>query len=106
MHSHTGGCGDVLERDPKLLMADIRNEIISHLTARNLYKLVYDQETVEVEYEKTEELRQWEMYNRLRQGRIYYEFVKGCGHRRPSESALKYYRSLPDVEKVREINRV
>ncbi len=106
MHGGTGGCGDVLERDPELVMQDIRNEITSHWTAQNVYKVVYDPDTLEVDYPKTEELRQREREDRIKRGRKFKTFQREWLKRRPPETALKYYGSWPDAKKVREIVRI
>ena len=39
-----GGYGDVLERDPEAVMADLEADYISHPTAREIYCVVYDEE--------------------------------------------------------------
>jgi acetophenone carboxylase len=38
------GYGDVLERDPEMVMKDLRNGMVTHWAAKNLYKLAYDLE--------------------------------------------------------------
>src|SRR3546814_2841916 len=38
-----GGYGDVLERDPELVMKDLREDLMSHENAHDIYKVVYDQ---------------------------------------------------------------
>ena len=48
-----GGYGDVLERDPEAVIADLEADYISHDTAREIYFVVYDQETLAVDVEAT-----------------------------------------------------
>lgn len=102
----TGGYGDVLERDPALVMADLKYEIISHWTAKNIFKVVYDPETLKVDYQKTGELRQKEREDRIKRGKPYREFEKEWMEKKPAERILKYYGSWPEARKVREPVRV
>jgi len=52
-----GGWGDPLQRDSELVRLDARNEIISLDSARKLYGVVLEGEKLEVNLEKTAELR-------------------------------------------------
>ncbi len=101
-----GGYGDVLERNPDMVMEDLRKEIISHRTAQKVCKVVYDPDNFDVDYQKTEELRQQERETRKKQGKSYDEFLKGWSQKKPSEQALKYYGSWPDAKKVRDVIRI
>ncbi len=47
------GYGDVLERDPAMVMEDLRKEIISHWVAQNVYLVAYDPASLEVDHKKT-----------------------------------------------------
>ena len=105
--SHGGaGYGDVLERAPEMVMEDIRQEIISHKTAQNVYHVAYDPVTLEVDYKKTEELRQREFESRKARGKKYEDFTKEWLQKRPPEEALKHWGRWPDAAKVRTIHRV
>lgn len=53
-----GGWGSPLDREPELVRQDARNEIISLKSARELYGTVLEGEKLEVNAEKTEQLRQ------------------------------------------------
>lgn len=92
-----GGYGDVLERDPDLVMKDIRQELISDWVAKNVYHLAYDPKSLIVDYEKTEELRVAEKERRKQRGRPYEEFEKDWLKKRPPARALKYYGTWPDA---------
>ena len=48
-----GGYGDPLERDPVLVLQDMKNDLISIECAKSLYGVVIDPETIEVDDEKT-----------------------------------------------------
>jgi N-methylhydantoinase B/oxoprolinase/acetone carboxylase alpha subunit len=101
-----GGYGDVLEREPERVMKDIREEIISHWTAKNVYKVAYDPDTLEVHYKKTEELRQLEREDRKKRGKKYEEFEKEWLTKRPPEKALEWYGSWPDANPTRTVIRI
>src|SRR2546430_2521476 len=59
------GYGDVLERDPEMVMADLREETISHRTARDVYKVVYRPDNLVVDREATELRRKEEREARI-----------------------------------------
>lgn len=52
-----GGYGDVLDRDPELVVKDLEEGLISHTTASSLYGLVYDEKTLAADLEATAERR-------------------------------------------------
>lgn len=70
-----GGYGDVLERDPELVMKDLRESRISHWRAENVYKVVYDHETLLVDWAATDEARKAERKARIERSLPYDEFV-------------------------------
>lgn len=100
------GYGDVLERDPEMVMDDLRKEIISHRVAQKIYHVAYDQATFDVDYRKTEELRQKEFESRKARGRKYEDFTKEWSQKKPPEEALKHWGSWPDARKIRDIVRL
>ncbi|MDY7037570.1 MAG: hydantoinase B/oxoprolinase family protein, partial [Thermodesulfobacteriota bacterium] len=100
------GYGDVLEREPEMVMDDIKKDIISHRTAKEVYFVEYNPETLEVDIEKTEELRQEERKKRLKRGRSYDNFEKEWLQKKPPEEALTWYGSWPDAKKVQDIIRM
>ncbi|MEM0020595.1 MAG: hydantoinase B/oxoprolinase family protein [Fervidicoccaceae archaeon] len=53
-----GGWGDPLERDPRLVAMDVKNEYITLETAREVYGVVLNPTTLEVDFELTDRLRQ------------------------------------------------
>ncbi len=105
MSSGGAGYGDVLERDPEKVVKDLRKGVISSWTAENVFHVAYSAETLEVDYERTEELRQKARETRKARGKRYDEFLKEWSQKRPPDSALKHYGSWPDAKKVREIRR-
>jgi acetophenone carboxylase len=105
MNGGGSGYGDVLERDPAAVMKDLREDIISHWVAENVYHVVYDPESLEANLKKTDEARQREREDRKKRGKKYTDFERGWLEKRPTEQALKHYGSWPDARKVREIVR-
>jgi len=108
IHMNAGGAGygDPLFRDPDRVMEDLKNEIISHWTAINIYKVVYDQETLTVDYEGTEEERQKERADRKRRAKPYDAFERDWLKKRPSEEALTAFGSWPEGKQTKEIVRI
>ncbi|MCZ7662780.1 MAG: hydantoinase B/oxoprolinase family protein [Thermoleophilia bacterium] len=107
IHLNGGGSGygDVLERDPEALAEDMRRGIVSPEVAQDVFCIVFDGATFEVDLEKTAEKRDEERKDRLRRGRSYDEFEAEWLEKRPTAQALKHYGSWPDAEKVRDIVR-
>jgi len=101
-----GGYGDVLEREPDMVIKDLRDKAVSHWVAQNVYKVAYDLGSLEVDYKKTEELRQKEREDRKKKGKRYEEFEKEWQAKRPPEEALAFYGSWPDGAAVKPIMRI
>lgn len=51
------GVGDPAGRDPEAVLADVQNELVSVEMARDVYKVVVDPETLELDRAATDELR-------------------------------------------------
>jgi len=62
------GYGDPLERDPAHVIRDLRNEVATQRAARDVYKVVFDPQTLEVDAEATRLLRDQERKDRLARG--------------------------------------
>jgi N-methylhydantoinase B/oxoprolinase/acetone carboxylase alpha subunit len=90
-----GGYGDVLEREPEAVMADLEASYISDWTAREIYFVVYDEDTLAVDEEATSAARAAEREARKRRGVPYAEFVKDWVTPEPPEH-LPYYGSWGD----------
>lgn len=101
-----GGYGDVLDRDPESVLKDVKDQLISDWVAQNIYKIVYDQETLTLDADKTEEARKAERISRLKRGKRYDEFMKEWSEKQPPEDALTYYGKWPTAEPVRQIVRL
>jgi hypothetical protein len=71
-----GGYGDVLERDPQLVMKDLEEQLVSHDVAARIYKVVYDKVMLTVDVRATEKARDKERKARIRRGKPFKTFVK------------------------------
>jgi acetone carboxylase alpha subunit len=69
-----GGYGDVLERDPALVMKDLAEDLMSHENARDIYKVVYDEKTLVVYEAATKQLRDEYRQERIRRGKPFDKF--------------------------------
>jgi N-methylhydantoinase B/oxoprolinase/acetone carboxylase alpha subunit len=91
-----GGYGDVLERDPEAVIKDVKEELVSHWAASNVYKVSYDPDTFVIDTQKTTEMRDDERQDRKRRGLRYDEFEEEWLKQRPPQEALEHYGSWPD----------
>jgi acetophenone carboxylase len=90
-----GGYGDVLERGPELVMNDLRINVISEWTAKNVYRVAYDKDVLVLDKKKTEELRAAEKANRAKRGKRYEDFEKEWLKLKPKDEILKYFGPWP-----------
>ncbi len=89
------GYGDVLERDPELVMRDLRDQAISHRTARDIYKVVYREDNLVADLEATELLRKEEREHRISRATPYEDWIGGWRKRKPPTRVLKYFGFWP-----------
>ena len=94
-----GGYGDVLERDPALVMKDLTEDLISHTTARELYFVVYDEAALIVDEAATVAARNAERAARQKRGMPYAEFVKQWNQPAPPTD-IPYYGSWGDPKTI------
>ncbi|QHS10309.1 hydantoinase B/oxoprolinase family protein [Sinimarinibacterium sp. NLF-5-8] len=71
-----GGYGDVLERDPELVMKDVRDDLMSHENAWDIYRVVHDRETLIVDVEATAQARADERLARIARAQPFDAFCK------------------------------
>ena len=93
------GYGDVLERDPALVMKDLEEDLMSHENALDIYKVVYDPKTLVVDVEATEALRQQTRLERIQRGRPFHEFCKDWVKAEPPEN-LPYFGSWDNPAEI------
>ncbi|NLE75014.1 MAG: hydantoinase B/oxoprolinase family protein, partial [Actinobacteria bacterium] len=99
------GYGDVLDRNSEAVMEDLRNDIISHWTAENIYLVRYDHTTLRVDVAATEEARHQERQRRIARGKSHDEFMREWSSLTVDESLLKFYGSYPDAKCVTPVYR-
>ena len=94
-----GGYGDVLERDPALVMKDLAEDLMSHENARDIYKVVYDEATLVVDEEATAELRLQYRRERIARGKPFDAFCKEWVTSEPP-THLPYFGSWDDPKQI------
>ncbi len=90
-----GGLGDVLERDPSLIMDDLRLGLVTHWAARNVYKIVYNETSLRLDEEATRKARDEERASRLKLAVPFDEFQIEWLKQKPPQEILKYYGPYP-----------
>jgi acetone carboxylase alpha subunit len=76
MQGSGGGYGDVLERDPDLVIKDIEENLLSHEAARRVYHVVFNPDTLALDLVATQKAREAERAARKKRGVPYKEFCK------------------------------
>jgi acetophenone carboxylase len=94
------GYGDVLDRDPKAVEADLVKGVISEAAAKSVYKVVWDRDARRVDLDATATLRAEELAARKKRGRPYAEFEAEWSKQKPRDEILTYYGSWPDAKVV------
>ncbi|CCH78285.1 putative 5-oxoprolinase [Nostocoides japonicum T1-X7] len=95
-----GGYGDVLERDPAAVVADVEAGYLSVGQAENVYRVVFDSETLAVDEEATAAARADEREARRRRSRPYAEFVADWVTDEPPANVPYYGSWGPDNERI------
>jgi len=90
-----GGYGDVLERDPELVIQDLNEELISDDSAERIFKVVYDRATRRIDRAATDRARDAERSARKARGRPFHEFVAAWVKPAPP-AELPYFGSWGD----------
>ena len=88
--------GDVLERDPELVVGDLKSRICTDWTAQNVYHVVYDPDSFRVDYDATEKAREAEREKRKERGRSYDEFEAEWLQKTPPPEAITRYGDWPN----------
>lgn len=94
------GYGDLLERDPEGVVRDIEEGLISPEVAARLYKVVFDPETLAIDFEATERARADERKARIARSVPYAEFVAGWSTPTPPEHIPYFGCWGEDVDKL------
>jgi acetophenone carboxylase len=103
----TGGAGygDPLDRDPEKVIQDIKDQIISDWSAENVYKIVYDKETLKVDQAATETTKIEERQGRIQRGKPFDAFNEEWLQQKVDDSILNFYGTWPDAECIEPIFR-
>jgi len=88
-----GGFGDPLDRDPQLVQHDLKNGLTALETAQKIYGVSVDEETLQVDKEKTEAVRKELRLKRIERGVPAKEYI-----RRTREKILKG--NIPPIPKA------
>lgn len=99
------GYGDVLDRDPRAVEADLLKGVLSVEAAAYVYKVVWDGDQRRVDLEATAKMRAAEMAARKKRGRPYEEFEAKWLQQKPADDILTYYGSWPDAKVVTPLMR-
>ena len=94
-----GGYGDVLEREPELVMQDVIEELISPETAWRVYVVAFDAATRVVDVAATEAARAAERQARIARGRPFDEFCAAWVTAEPP-AHLPYFGSWDDPARI------
>lgn len=95
MDSGGAGYGDVLKRDPELVVKDVRRDVISRWTAENLYQVRFAR-SGRLDEAATVEARAGAKRERIRLGETWGAFHAEWNQLRPAPEAMKYFGSWPD----------
>jgi acetophenone carboxylase len=99
------GYGDVLDRDPRAVEADLVKGVLSEGSARSVYKVVWDASLRRVDLAATAELRKAELAARMQRGKPYEAFEVEWLKQKPADEILTYYGSWPDAKVVNPLLR-
>jgi hypothetical protein len=94
-----GGYGDVLERDPLDVMRDVEEKLTSQTLANNIYKVVYDTETLVVDEAATQKARDKERAARKKRGMPFKQFCKQWVTKKPPAN-IPFYGSWDDSKLI------
>jgi N-methylhydantoinase B/oxoprolinase/acetone carboxylase alpha subunit len=87
--SSGGGLGDPIERDPELIVADIRNKKATVERASRIYCVSINPNTLKVDRKRTEELRAQKRRERLSLGKPAKDYIKDLVAKRKSRQLPK-----------------
>jgi hypothetical protein len=98
-HGAGGGLGDPLERDPESVVEEYDDELISEWVLENIYHVAFDEETMLVDEEKTEQRRAEQREKRLEEGVPFDEFVDDWETETPPED-IPFFGHWDDKEEI------
>lgn len=94
----TGGAGygDVLDRDPRAVVADVRRGLMTVDVAHGIYKIALADDTGRLDEAGTAALRKAARAERLRRAKPYAEFMHEWSRLKPPPQVLTYYGAFPN----------
>ncbi len=95
-HGAGGGYGDVLDRDPQLVIKDLEEGVISHTVAQEIYFIRYNQETLVLDVDATDKARAAERQARIARASDYDTFVAQEVRDSPAHISVPYFGSWND----------
>jgi N-methylhydantoinase B/oxoprolinase/acetone carboxylase alpha subunit len=101
-----GGYGDVLEREADEVIQDVRRQTISPWVAREVFGVVFDEETLLVDVTATTAARERLREARRLRGLPYDEFERTWLDQRPPEESLEYFGEWPSAAPNRKVIRI
>lgn len=84
-----GGLGDPIEREPEKIVEDLRNRLVTLEVAEAVYAVSLDENTLEVDRDKTERLRAERREERIKKGVKAKDYIKQMAERRKSRRLPK-----------------
>jgi hypothetical protein len=84
------------EREPEPILEDVRWGITSEWAARELYHVVFDPDTLEIDHAATDAAREAVRRRRLERGRPLAEFEAEWNERRPDPWVTRYFGAWPN----------
>ncbi|MFH1138023.1 MAG: hydantoinase B/oxoprolinase family protein [Pseudomonadota bacterium] len=90
------GYGDAIERDPALVLKDLKNGRTTIWAVQNIYYVAFDPETMRIDEEGTRKLRNEARERRKKTGRPLEEFEKDWLKKSPPRRILQYYGGFPN----------
>lgn len=91
-----GGYGDVLDRDPALVVLDLEEGMITPDVAERIYGVIVDPETHLVDQARTRKAREDIRAERLANAEPFDTFIAKWLKRKPKDDILKYYGNWPE----------
>lgn len=90
-----GGYGDPIDRDPNSVLKDVESGRVSKWAAENVYMVIFQQNSLEIDEKATEARRNMKRLERRKMGMSFEEFEKEWGKLKPPETALNFYGEWP-----------
>ncbi|MEO1542739.1 MAG: hydantoinase B/oxoprolinase family protein [Pseudomonadota bacterium] len=91
-----GGYGDVLDRDPELVLQDLEDGLITKDIAEGIYCVVIDPDTKLVDEAATKVRKDSVRQERLKNGQTFDKFIVDWMKQKPDEHILEHYGNWPE----------